>query len=141
MKIFIDANILIDIITERKPFYKTAVHFISFCTNQNYEIITNSLCISNAYYIGQKVIRDSKKTKSKLTVLNSICKVLSMNQTQLDLALTSNFTDFEDALHDACAAENNCTYIITRDKTGFKNSKLRVLTPSQFLNQHDSKFQ
>jgi predicted nucleic acid-binding protein len=140
MKIFVDANVLIDIITERKSFYNTAVNFISYCANQNYEIITNSLCISNAYYLSQKVIRDVKVTKGKLASINRNCKVLPMDQEQLDIALTSNFSDFEDALHNACATENNCTHIITRDKTGFRSSKLRVLTPLQFLNQHDPKF-
>jgi len=134
MKIFIDANILIDIITERKPFYDTAINFMSYCIQQNHKIITNTLCVSNAYYVSQKVIRDSKITKIKLTKINSICKVLVMNQTQLDIALKSNFTDFEDAIHDACATENNCTHIITRDKKGFTQSKLTVLTPLQFLN-------
>jgi predicted nucleic acid-binding protein len=141
MKIFVDANVLIDIITERRPFYNTAVNFISYCANQNYEIITNSLCISNAYYISQKVIRDVRVTKGKLASINSNCKVLPMDQEQLDIALISNFSDFEDALHNACATENYCTHIITRNKNGFRNSKLRVLTPLQFLNQHDPKFQ
>ncbi|WP_213521476.1 PIN domain-containing protein [Nonlabens sp.] len=133
MKIFLDANILIDIMLEREPFYAPAVAFITFCISQEYKITTNSLCISNAFYLSQKLIRNNKITKNKINTINSICSIIPMNQSQLNMALESDFIDFEDSLHNACAIHNDCTHIITRDKKGFKNSKLKVFTPSLFL--------
>lgn len=138
MKLFIDANILIDILTERKPFYTSATAFVTFCLENNYEMVTNTLCISNTYYLGQQIIRNQKITKKKIESINSFCKVEDMTQSQLDTSFQSGFVDFEDALHNACAIENQCTHIITRDKKGFKKSYLKVLTPTLFLTQYDS---
>lgn len=138
MKLFLDANILIDILTERKPFYPTAVAFMTYCLENNHEMVTNTLCISNAYYLSQQVIRNQKITLEKMEVINSFCKVEDMTQGQLTASFQSGFTDFEDALHNACATQNQCTHIITRDKKGFKKSDLSVLTPALFLRQYDS---
>jgi len=133
MKVFIDANILIDIITERELFYAPAASFMTRCVEQNYEMIRNIICISNAHYLSQKIIRDPKITKSKIAAINAICRVEVMNQNQLNTAFKSKISDFEDALHDACAVDNNCTHIISRNRKGFKKSQLKLLTPLQFL--------
>lgn len=138
MKIFVDANILIDIMLEREPFYNTAATFMTYCAEHDYKMVTNSLCISNAYYLSQQLIRNTKITAKKIAALNTICPVIQMNQSQLDLAIQSSFNDFEDALHDASAIENNCTHIITRDRKGFKKSQLIILTPALFLKQHEA---
>ena len=44
-----------------------------------------------------------------------------------------NWTDFEDAVQAACAEKAEVDYLVTRDKTGFKKSAVRPVTPSELL--------
>lgn len=42
-------------------------------------------------------------------------------------------SDFEDALQNFCAVESNCDAIVTRNKSDYKQSTIRVLTPFEVL--------
>ena len=48
-------------------------------------------------------------------------------------ALGLNWTDFEDAIQAACAEKAEMDYLVTRDKTGFKKSAVKPVTPSELL--------
>jgi predicted nucleic acid-binding protein len=51
----------------------------------------------------------------------------------IDLALTSNFRDFEDAVQYYSAVQIKSDCLITRNKGDFKVDLLPVLTPEEFL--------
>ena len=48
-------------------------------------------------------------------------------------AIANNGQDFEDSLIYSSALNSNIDYIITRDKKGFKNSKVKTIAPNSFL--------
>jgi hypothetical protein len=50
-----------------------------------------------------------------------------------DLALNSEFRDFEDAIQYYTAIENNQDLIITRNLSDFRESKLPVMTAGEFI--------
>jgi hypothetical protein len=50
-----------------------------------------------------------------------------------NLALNSEFRDFEDAIQYYAAIENDQELIITRNHSDFKDSKLPVMTAGEFL--------
>jgi predicted nucleic acid-binding protein len=56
-----------------------------------------------------------------------------MDDKILELALASNFKDFEDAIQYHTALENHLDMIISRNKKDFKNSVLPVLTAKEYL--------
>jgi predicted nucleic acid-binding protein len=51
----------------------------------------------------------------------------------IDLAVASDFNDFEDAIQYCCAIENNLTTIITRNIKDYKKATIKVLTPETFI--------
>jgi len=51
----------------------------------------------------------------------------------IDLALSSEFKDFEDAIHYYTAAENHLDYIITRNKRDYKKSEILVCDSKGYL--------
>jgi len=134
MKVFIDANVLIDIVVEREAFYKSAFNFISLCLERNIEMVTNSVCIANTYYIGYKLIRDKDVLHKKLENLTDICPIVLMDHNQVKSTLRNSYSDFEDALHNTCAIVANCSHIVTRDKSGFSHSAMNIMTPKEYLN-------
>jgi hypothetical protein len=59
--------------------------------------------------------------------------VLPVDDKCIELAIASNFSDFEDAIQNAVAMENSLTTFITRNTKDFKKSSLHILTPETFL--------
>ena len=56
-----------------------------------------------------------------------------LKRAQFAKSLLSDFEDFEDAVQYNSAIFQDCSLIITRDKKGFKNAKISVLSPIEFL--------
>jgi predicted nucleic acid-binding protein len=54
---------------------------------------------------------------------------------EVKAALAGADSDFEDAVQRICAEENGVDVIITRDKSGFADAKIPVMTPTEFLNK------
>ena len=48
----------------------------------------------------------------------------------------ANFKDFEDCLQDECAAAVHADYIITRNAKDFMYSRVKAVTPEEFLKLH-----
>ena len=60
--------------------------------------------------------------------------MFSLDDKITDLALNSDFNDFEDAIQYYTAIENNQEIIITRNQPDYKASRLPVMTASEFIN-------
>ena len=60
-------------------------------------------------------------------------EVLPTTDKIIDLALASDFNDFEDAIQFYTALESNLHVIITRNKKDFKNNLIPVFSAKEFL--------
>ena len=70
---------------------------------------------------------------NNLRKLRIIIDVISVNSKEVDLALNSELSDFEDALQYFTALDNKIEFIITRNIRDYKNPKLIVQTPQQYI--------
>ena len=132
-KLFVDTNIVIDLLSRREPFYDEAAALFSLADKKQIELAVSSLTIANTSYTLLRQI-DSNKAKSILRKLRLIVKILSLDDKIVGLALNDeNFSDFEDGLQYFTAIENGQDLIITRNLKDFKNSKLPILTAKQFI--------
>jgi predicted nucleic acid-binding protein len=132
-KIFIDTNIVIDLLSRRKPFYEEAANLFSLADKKIIELSISSLTIANTAYTLLKQT-DAKSAKEILRKLRLIVNILSLDDKIIGIALNDNsFPDFEDGLQYFTALENDQDIIITRNLKDFKNSVLPVMTAGQFL--------
>lgn len=132
-KLFIDTNIVIDLLSRREPFFEEAATLFSLADKKIIELSISSLTIA---YISYTLLRqtNSKEAKSVLRKLRLIIEILPIDDKVVGLALNDDsFTDFEDGLQHFTAIENNQDIIITRNLKDFRNSKLPVMTAGQFL--------
>lgn len=65
----------------------------------------------------------------------TLVNVLSVNNKTIDLAIASDFNDFEDAIQYSCAIENSLTTIITRNIKDYKKATIKVITPEIFVSK------
>ena len=132
-KLFIDTNIVIDLLSRRVPFYEEAANLFSLADKKIIELSISSLTIANTSYI---LLRQTNSTSAKeiLRKLRLIINILPLDDKIIGIALNDNsFDDFEDGLQYFTAIENNQDLIITRNLKDFKNSDLPVMTARQFL--------
>ena len=139
-KIFIDTNIVIDLLSKRTPFFEEAATLFSLADKNQIEISISSLTIANTSYLLLKQM-DANKAKSIIRKLRLIVKTLSLDDKIIGLALNDEtFSDFEDCLQYFTALENNQEIIITRNLKDFKNSKLPTMTTKQFIEMNRVSF-
>ncbi len=131
-KIFIDTDIVLDVALARAPFFVASKMILAMAENNIIIGNLSSNCIANIYYILRKSGGDSNARKFILNIVKYITVITIDHQNVLE-ALKSKFSDFEDALQNYSAVENQCEYIITRNTNDYKNSKLKVVLPEDFI--------
>ena len=132
-KLFVDTNIVIDLLSRKEPFYEEAATLFSLADKNQVELSISSLTIANTSYALLRQM-DSIKAKSILRKLRLIVKILPLDDKIVGLALNDEaFADFEDGLQYFTAIENRLETIITRNLKDFKNSKIPAITAKQFI--------
>lgn len=132
MKVFLDTNVMIDLIIERNPFFKQIAEITTIAEKNKIELFTSSLSFVNTFYVASKV-NPKELVLETLKKFRIICNVSIIDELNIDKSLISEFEDFEDAVQYNSASYHECDYIITRDKKGFKNSKITIMNPEEFL--------
>jgi predicted nucleic acid-binding protein len=132
-KLFIDTNIVIDLLSRREPYFLEAATLFSLADKKQISITASSLTIANTSYVLLRQM-DSRKAKSILRKIRLVVGILALNDKIVDLALNDEtLPDFEDVLQYFTALENGQDLIITRNLKDFKGSKLPVMTANQFI--------
>ena len=131
-RLFIDSDIVLDILLQREPFYVFGQKLLNRCENKAIEISTSALVIANIYYIIAKALGRTEAIDN-LKKLMKILKVLPFDEDCITLAMNSNFNDIEDAMQHFMAIQNHCDVIITRNLKHYKKSLLPVLSAEQYL--------
>lgn len=132
-KLFIDTNIVIDLLAKRDPFYSAAAKIFSMADKNQIELSISSLTFANTNYVLARV-KTSKEAREILRKFRVLVTVLSLNEKIVDLALNDEgFSDLEDGLQYYSAIENGQDIIITRDLNDFKGAEIPVMTADEFL--------
>ena len=132
VKVFVDTDVCIDLLSGRMPFNKAAELLFSLADTKKIEIYVSSLSFSNIAYV---LLSQYSTTHSRQIIakFKTLVQVLAVDSKTIDLAIASDFKDFEDAIQYACAIERNLTTIITRNLKDYKKASIKILTPETFL--------
>ena len=128
-KIFLDTNILIDLIVERQPHLTTLQETLPYLNPS--QIYLSTLSIHIIYYV-LKIKKDSKLDKRVQTVCSKINLVPLTPSITLQ-AINTYLTDFEDTLQYYSALDQNCDYILTRNIKDFKKLKKQIPSDTQIV--------
>lgn len=131
MRLFLDTNILIDLIANRAPFSKWAISIFKDAKKGKWQLFTSSASILTTYYIIEKQ-NGSKNAKRILKILLNRVEIQDLTKLELQTALTTDFKDYEDSVQHECAKLcKKIDFIITRNKKDFKNSLIDVLSSEE----------
>ncbi|MDR0795287.1 MAG: PIN domain-containing protein [Tannerella sp.] len=131
-KLLIDTNIIIDLLAKRAGFYLDAQQIFTSAEKKNIELNISSLTFANTYYILSRYL-NATETRKTMIKFKALTNVLPLDDKIIELALVSDYTDFEDAIQYYTAIENQLDIIITRNKKDFRMSGIPVLSPKEYI--------
>lgn len=131
--IFLDTNIIVDLIADRPPFSKYAIDLFSLAEDNKIKLYTSSHSLATTHYLLKKYIEE----KELRVILHNLLEFITIIPVDLDVlrkSLHSNHKDFEDAVQIYCASTvNGMDYIVTRNIKDFKNSEIPALLPNEII--------
>jgi predicted nucleic acid-binding protein len=139
-KIFIDSDIILDVLTEREKFFEPAAELFELGISKRIELFTTAIVLANVFYMLRKTI-GTENAKKNLQKLRLIVHVLPVNEKIVDLSLNSKFTDFEDGLQYFTAKENNIPILITRNTKDYKERDIIIQTSKEFIKSNQKLFE
>jgi predicted nucleic acid-binding protein len=132
MKVLIDTNIILDVLTRREPHYEFSSSILKLCGTR----ITGCIAVSqttDVFYLLRREGIDAVSAKSIVKKMTDNVKLLDVTAPDVQNALASAMPDYEDALLACCAGRQKADYIITRNEKDFELSPVPAMSPKQFL--------
>jgi predicted nucleic acid-binding protein len=133
--IFLDTNVLMDILANRQPFYSSSSQIYKLGLLKKVKLFTSSNTITTLHYLLKKLVSEENIRKS-LEEVTEVVSIIPIDSIIIKKSLKSNHTDFEDAVQIISAQsiiDMDC--IVTRDKKDYKFAEIDVFTPDEFLNK------
>lgn len=130
MRALIDTNVVLDFLQEREPFAEDAVRLFAQIDAGDIQGFIAATTITNIYYIVRKMagIDAAQDAIAQILLDLNLCAV---DASIIQQAIALNFQDFEDAVQYVCGLAHNVDVIITRDRTGFANASIPVISPAE----------
>lgn len=132
MRVFVDTNVLLDVLARRESFYSDAARIWSLAERGRIEALVSVISFNNIYYVVRRA-SNRKSADRSLRLLRGVFTPIPLSVQILNQAIDAGSDDFEDAIqfHSAIHAEADC--LITRDADHFPTTDLPVLSPAAFL--------
>lgn len=135
-KIFIDSDIILDVVLNREPHVEFSQLILALAENNRVKGYTSSLIIANCFYIIESKFSKSK-AKSIIQTLIAFIKVLPVSEKEIVGSLNSKFNDFEDGVQYFVSSNNRIKTIITRNIRDYKFADCVVYSPKEYLSLVD----
>lgn len=131
--VFVDTNVIIDFLANRKPFALEAAKLFDYAVKKKITVYVAAVSYNNIYY----VLRHSLSHAATVKVLDELqqwTEVLDVTKSIIKKSVHSEFKDFEDAIQYYCAkSESKVDCIVTRNAKDFRASSLSILSPKEVL--------
>lgn len=131
--VFVDTNILIDILIDRPPFSKYAIEIFKGAEKGVVKLYTSSHAFATTHYVLKKYMDEKDLRELLFSVLDYVTPV-PVDLGIIKKSLLSKHKDFEDAIQIVAANTiDNLDFIVTRNLKDFKNAGVEVLAPDELI--------
>ena len=132
MRFLIDANIVLDVLQKREPYWKDSSVIWKLCEMEQAEGYVSTLTFANLMYVMRREL-DPAQIRDVLDKLRLIFRFADFTAADMEKAAEMGWDDFEDAIQAATAERIMADSIIARNVRDFRNSKVIAFTPSEFI--------
>jgi len=131
-KVFIDADVILDLLLKRKEYYKEAAALFTLIEQKKIKGFTSPIIIANIYYIITR-LENKQKALEKTKLLRSLLRILELNEKIMDMAFARPYKDFEDSIQYHCALYHGIRNIITRNIKDYPEGEINILEPEEYI--------
>jgi predicted nucleic acid-binding protein len=132
MRVFVDTNVLLDVLARREPHFTDAARLWSLAESGQIRASVSSISFVNTYYVIRKA-SGRKKAADALRLLRDVFEPIAADSQILNQALDSRLADFEDAVQYFCALRGQADCLVTRNPDDFPKRPLPILSAAEFL--------
>ena len=132
MNILVDTNVVLDALLDREPHSEAAVTILDLIESKTVTGYLAGTTVTKIFCLVQKTSTDKNERKI-IEDLLTLFKVAPIDEAILKASLKNEFKDYEDGVIYEAALKVNAELIVTRNIKDFKQSKLLVLSPVEFL--------
>ena len=133
MRLMIDTNIFLDVLTQREPFYANSKAVLSLCENKKVQGFLSASSVTDIFYLIHRQLHSIDLAYQALGSVLDIARVLTVINDDVLNAYITRASDFEDCLLATCAKSNKCDAIVTRNKKDFLTFGITLLSPEELL--------
>jgi predicted nucleic acid-binding protein len=139
MRLFIDTNVLFDILGQRPPFCRDARRLIFMQAFGDAELWAAPQSYLDIFYVLRKSTSCDDLQKRLALSLQRI-NLCTTGHEDIQKAASMAWNDLEDATIAVCCAKTGADYLITRDADGFGQSSVPAITPAEFFDMLERKY-
>ena len=135
MVLWIDANIILDVLQNREPYVRESSLIWKLCETGQVKGFISTLTFANLVYVLRKELTPEISER----IISSLMLIFGFaDLTRKDLcdAARMKWKDYEDALQVSSAVRVRADYIITRNLNDFADSPIPPLEPADFLQRY-----
>lgn len=133
MRILLDTCVVVDVLQHRMPFCDDAYAVFLAVANRRIDGFLTAKSLTDIYYLTHRFTHDDKQSRKVLSTLLIPFDVLDTAAIDCRKAISSDITDFEDAVMAETALRTDMDYIVTRNQKDFVKSTIPVCSPSELL--------
>lgn len=133
MRLFIDTNVIVDLLAARTPFLRDAAQIFTLADTGKVKLFTSSIAVTTTFYLLQKEVKP-EVSRAAIQKLLTMVKVVDAGHSGIIRAINDlQFKDFEDAVQHQSALAAKAKILVTRNEKDFGKSVISVMTPKQVL--------
>ncbi len=138
MNVFVDTNVLLDVLTHRESFYADSAAIWTLAEQGRIRGYVSVISFTNIFYIVRK-LRNRKIAHQTMLLLRDSFTPVACDDQIIAQAVDADVEDFEDAVQYFSALRVGADCLVSRNPHHFSESDLPVLKPVEFLAAHSFK--
>ena len=135
MNVFVDTNVLLDVLARREPYYDDSAQVWTLAETGQVSAFASTLSLPNLFYLLRRT-KGPKTARKAMSILRDIFNLVPLDAQIIGQAIDSDMADFEDAIQFFSAGRASAAVLITRNAKDFPGADLAIQTPSEFLAAH-----
>ena len=137
-KVFIDANIFIDLNDNSRSSYDDSLKILNYLVSNEVGVYTSCDLITTIYYILAK--KSKSNALNSIVKLNKICQIIDFSNKEISQTCKlmkddESYGDLEDTLQYVLAQKENCELIISNDNR-FMSKEIELLSSEAFIKKY-----
>jgi predicted nucleic acid-binding protein len=131
-RVFVDTNVLLDVLCKREPFYRDARMVWSLSETGACHGVIAAVSMTNIYYIVRR-LSGRVQAEAALRLSERSFQTAPCDADLIESAIALGFDDFEDAVQYASAIREKAKYLVSRNTDHFSGDGVKVVSPAEFL--------